>query len=430
MNVLGYHKILTSGQISDTEKLRFGMILLYIISLPFDLFYSSILFYALLLITILDLRKDSFKRIPKQIWVFQLVFLLGVSGYVYSFHKGDAMFLLERQLMIFMFPLILPLAIRFTADTLTPVLRAITFTSVLALVYLFGNMIHSIVFELQLPFFKTALSGAFFNHPFSKPIGMHAGYLSLYVSFSMIYCIQQFRETNGWLRLTGLSLVVLILFTGLIFLASRNALIATFIILVFVFPFFGIRNRLLYMAISLGSVALVYVIMTNVPYLKERFSIELITDIKPLKDGSFISYNTAEPRIERWKVAVDLIKQSPLIGYGTGDEIETLKSSYLKKGLFISYMENFNSHNQYLSYALKHGLIGLSVFVFAFVYYVRLAIKHKAFMYLAFLLLLLVGFYTENILDANKGIVFFAFFNTFFGYLYLQKEKDTAEKSS
>jgi len=95
----------------------------------------------------------------------------------------------------------------------------------------------------------------------------------------------------------------------------------------------------------------------------------------------------------------------------------------LKKNLFISYMENFNSHNQYLSYLLKHGILGFLLFVGAFVYYLRLGFKHRSFMYVAFLLLLLIGFYTENILDSNKGIVFFAFFNTFFGYLYLNKAK-------
>ena len=423
MNVLKLHTLRRSAEISGTEKLRFGLVLLYLLSLPFDLFYSSVIFYTLCVTTLLDLNLQKLKSIPKQIWIFQLIYFIGVLGYFNSYHKDAAMFLLERQLMILVFPIILPLAISFRKDMLEPVLRTMTLASLLALLYLFSTMIYSIVYDLKLPLIKTAFSGAFFNHPFSKPIGMHAGYLSLYVSFSVFYCVQEFQHVKGMFRKSMLVLILLFLFSGLVFLASRNAIIATFFILVFVFPYFGVKNKILYILISIGSVVLVYFIMKNVPYLKERFSIELITDIKPLKDGTFLNFNTAEPRIERWKVALELIRQSPVVGYGTGDEIEMLKSGYLKKNLFISYIENFNSHNQYLSYLLKHGILGFLLFVGAFVYYLRLGFKHRSFMYVAFLMLLLIGFYTENILDSNKGIVFFAFFNTFFGYLYLNKAK-------
>jgi uncharacterized membrane protein YiaA len=54
--------------------------------------------------------------------------------------------------------------------------------------------------------------------------------------------------------------------------------------------------------------------------------------------------------------------------------------------------------------------------LFAFIYYLLLAVKSRDLIYVSFLLLFLIGFYTENILDANKGIIFFALFNTCFGY--------------
>ena len=162
-----------------------------------------------------------------------------------------------------------------------------------------------------------------------------------------------------------------------------------------------------------------FIAFSKVSYLSDRFSSDLITDIK-LKNGSSYDYEGAEPRIERWKGAWKLVLKSPIFGYGTGDEISMLKTTYVEKELFISYLESFNAHNQYLSYLIKNGIIGLLIFLGAFGYYLMLAIKQRDFMYISFLTLLLIGFFTENILDANKGIFFFAFFNTFLGYSILK----------
>ena len=94
------------------ERLRFLLALFFVISLSLDLFYSSIIFLTLTAVTLLDVSKEKFKRIPKQVWLFQLVFFLGVLGYVYSLNKHAAGFLLERQLTIFILPLLLPLAFK------------------------------------------------------------------------------------------------------------------------------------------------------------------------------------------------------------------------------------------------------------------------------------------------------------------------------
>ena len=67
MNVLKLHTLRRSAEISGTEKLRFGLVLLYLLSLPFDLFYSSVIFYTLCVTTLLDLNLQKLKSIPKQI---------------------------------------------------------------------------------------------------------------------------------------------------------------------------------------------------------------------------------------------------------------------------------------------------------------------------------------------------------------------------
>jgi O-antigen ligase len=425
MNSSSLIKVLSTSQ-DRAEQLRLILVLLFIISLPYDIFYSSIIFMTLGALTLIDISREKIRRIPRQVWIFQLVYFLGIIGYFYSYNRSAAGFLLERQLNILIMPLILPLAVKIDEQKVEWFLAALIGTSLYAICYLFVALFFKIKIELKLPLIETAMSGNFFNHQFSRPLNIHAGYLSLYVSMSIFQLMRLINRNNSVLAKTLLIICFMILSMGLLFLASRNTIIATIIILSFVYPVFCVRNKARYIIISLICLLIGFLAIRNVPYFKNRFSIELISDIKPLQNGSFLNYNTTEPRVERWKGAIALIERSPVFGYGTGDEIGMLKTEYAKRKLFISYLEEFNAHNQYLSYLIKNGIAGLCIFLFAFYYYSVLAIKRHDFIYFSFLLLLLIGFYTENILDSNKGIIFFAFFNTIFGYNALKKPEDNA----
>jgi O-antigen ligase len=413
-----------------TEKLRFLLIALLVFSLPYDLFYSSVILITVVAITLVTLKREAISRIRKEVWVFQVTYFLAAAGYFYSYHKHDAGFLLERQLAILLFPLLLPLAIRISRRRIETILFTLMLSCCLAISLLFYEVIHIIIFTLKLSVSDTLFSGVFFNHQFSKPLGIHAGYLSLYVALSIFYTVQQFNRRKLTRDRILFGIPLLILFAGLFFLASRNTIIATFFVLVFIFPFFTIKNKKKYVIVITACLFGSFLLVRNIPYLNDRFSRELVSDIRPVGNGSYINYLSAEPRIERWKGAVSLIARSPVFGYGTGDEIAMLRTEYIKRGLYISYLENFNAHNQYLSYLIKNGIMGLFVFLLAFYYYLRLSLRARDFYYLSFLTLLLIGFYTENILDANKGIVFFALFNSAFGYNCLQEQKQLRQEGA
>jgi len=403
-----------------TEKLRFLLIVLLVFSLPFNIFYSSVLLITLLVLTLLDLSKEKLGQIPRQVWLFQMIYFLGIAGYFYSNHKNAAAFLLERQLSILLLPLMLPIAIRINWQKAEALIITLVVSCCVSVCYLLLHMLYTIITGLELPLVSTVFLGVFFNHQFSMPIGIHAGYLSLYISFSIFYLAREYNQKNRTFRQKmSMVMMLLLLFTGLFLLASRNSILATFFVLIFVSPLYNSKNKLKYILVCLICLITGFVIVKSTPYLRNRFSIQLLTDIKPLANGDFIEYGSAEPRYERWKGAFQLVKHSPVFGYGTGDEIEMLRTEYIKRGLYISYLERFNAHNQYLSYLIKNGIPGLCIFLFAFYYYTKLAVKKKNFIYLSFLVLLLIGFYTENILDANKGILFFSIFNTILGYAAL-----------
>jgi O-antigen ligase len=349
------------------------------------------------------------------------VFLLSVIGYFFSLHKDQAAFLLERQLSLFLAPVFIPLGISLNIQTVRRLLWVLASACLIANAYLIINLIYKIVFVFHLPFLHTIFGGVFFNHEFSKPLAIHAGYLSLYFAFVIVFLVSELVSLSKFSVKLSLLTAIGFLLIGVFFLASRNTIISMILIFIFIFPLSIIKNKKRYFLLSFLFLFFMGIAVLNVPYLKNRFSKELVLDIKPSQSGQLYNVSVIEPRIERWKGAAQLIAQAPVFGYGTGDEVSMLKTEYAKRGLYISYLEDFNAHNTYLSILLKHGFFGFLLFILMFSFYLRLAFKSRSFLYISFLALFVFGFYTENLFDANKGIVFFAYFNVLLG-MYCQRE--------
>lgn len=402
-----------------SENLRFLLVLLFAFSLPFDRFYSTILLMLLIVCTFAGLNRKKWKQIPRQIWIFQMFFFLACLGYPYSADKHEAGFMIEKQLALLAFPLILPLAIKFTKEKVRYLLIALTMGSLAALFFLFANVANVIIFG-HLPV-SLIFSKEFFNHGFSGPLAIHAGYLSLYVSLSIIFLATELAKPFRLFRKIFLIAFIGFLSAGLFFLASRNSILTTTFVICIIYPLFYVRKKVIFLGTIFILFAAAIFLANQVGYFHDRFSSDLITDINA---GGY-NFEGAEPRVERWKAGLELVPHSPIFGYGTGDEAGMLKTKFVEKELFISYLEGFNAHNQYLSYLLKNGLIGLIIFLGCLVYYLKIAIKAKSFIYLSFLFCMTIGFFTENILDANKGIYYFALFNTFLGYTFLKTDTDT-----
>jgi len=119
-----------------------------------------------------------------------------------------------------------------------------------------------------------------------------------------------------------------------------------------------------------------------------------------------------------------LIKQSPVIGYGNGAETMLLKEKYFEKGLYISYLNEFNTHNQYLAVLLKTGIIGLLLFLFILYFGYASAVRNRDLLLLSFMIIVTVVSLSENILDLNKGIFFYGYF---FSLLLMHRKDEIKE---
>jgi O-antigen ligase len=315
---------------------------------------------------------------------------------------------ITKQLSVFIFPLLFSLTKMNIKKYQWQLLFLFSLVCTFTIFYLYLDAVHTIYYY-RLPFFSL-LSPAFENHNFSQPIDLHATYFSMYVALSFLFMLQQLiRERENRL---GLFLCCIILGAGLIQLSSRAVFFAMFIILngVFPFVFFTGKQRLKYMMVSLLCCGLVIVLIFSIGTFRERYFKDVRMDLSNTRSEETIS----DPRLERWKAAWKIIRQSPVTGHGSGSEITLLKDRYFSEKMYSSYLNELNAHNQYLSWLIKAGCLGLLVYLYTLFTGLQQAVAGKNALFLSFLILIIIVSVSENILDVNKGIFFYSFFFSFF----------------
>src|SRR6185312_9888323 len=123
---------------------------------------------------------------------------------------------------------------------------------------------------------------------------------------------------------------------------------------------------------------------------------------------------TTDSRLARWETAVELSRKSPVIGYGPGSEIGLLHEKFYQKKLYSSYLNNLNSHSEYLSFLIRSGILGLLVYLATLSYGFYISLVRKDLLLFTFMTLIATVSISENLLDVDKGIIFYAFFFSFF----------------
>lgn len=160
---------------------------------------------------------------------------------------------------------------------------------------------------------------------------------AFFVLLAFPYIVLFLREKNKRRKiLFGIATIISIL--NVIFSFSRNAwlgLIVGYVALIFVFNF-----KLIYGAILGGGIAL------SIPKIINR-----------LKEVGDTSQNLS--RVSLWKVAIEMIRDHPILGVGNGN-YRTLYSKYYKDVEKLGYKahENFHPHNAYLKAQCELGVMG------------------------------------------------------------------------
>jgi len=381
-------------------------------SLPFDRFYSHLILISYGIHTLIHLKQGTAKPLFK--WrtiALQSVFFITILSTFYSINPHEGFNDWGKQIPIFLFPIFFclnPLDIKKYRPQL---LLSFALICTGTVIYLYADALITIR-HYQLPV-SAILSGAFINHNFAEPIDMHATFFSMQLVIALIYMISiLIKEKNRYTRVFYL-LCSIVLTAGLVQLSSKSVLVVLLIVINIAVPYFIFKSSKRWKYVLL-SASLSIVLISGILYsgaFRERFLNEFQIDISKATINE-----TSDGRLARWQVVTELINKKPITGYGTGSEMELLQDAFYKHKLYNSYLSKLNAHNEYLSVLLNSGIIGFLIYVATLIWGINIAFKQKDLFFFTFILLMAIVSLSENVLDVDKGIFFYAFFFAFFSF--------------
>ena len=119
-------------------------------------------------------------------------------------------------------------------------------------------------------------------------------------------------------------------------------------------------------------------------------------------------------RLEYWKTGAQIFKDNLIFGVGSGDIQSAFDTQYEKNNSPLNPQFRLRAHNQFITILATFGLIGIIVFGWFLFYPLIKTSSYQSYFYMAFFLIILVSMLTEDTLDTQIGITFFAFFNSLF----------------
>jgi O-antigen ligase len=131
------------------------------------------------------------------------------------------------------------------------------------------------------------------------------------------------------------------------------------------------------------------------------------------KQGYFSGHSVTQ-RIEFWHASLRIMGKHFWFGTGTGDIGNAFEQEYDEMQTSLSKNVRWRSHNQYLSIFVALGFTGFLLFIFILLAPGVLTGMYRDYFYLVFMMVLLLSMLTEDTLESQAGVTFYAFFTSFF----------------
>ena len=364
--------------------------------------------------------------------ILMLLYFLYIIGLLYTDDITEGMIQLRIKLPLLVFPLIFLMPgtrfLRYT-DILQVFISGCIITFLICLYMAFGNsfsivdgklVFNAIIYASGDHIFLDSIrrsSNYFFGSYLS--FFMHPTYYSMYITIGIIGLLE-LRQYHKHVLIVRTRLlfwsILSLMFIAIFMLTSKASILILFMVSVAWILFRGrFILRLLGKILSLVLLSLIFIMVIRVnPRFKTSIAI-----LKEYNNGKSLeeyieSKESAAVRLLIWREAIDVAKDNPMIGVGSGDVKNALLKSYQMSNLSGALEEQYNAHNQYLETFIAVGLIGLCVLILVLILPPLLVKSEKKYILTFFLLLVGSDFLFESMLNRQAGVMFFAFFYSFF----------------
>lgn len=276
------------------------------------------------------------------------------------------------------------------------------------------------------------------GYVFANSIGIHAPALNMHLAFvsvAALYLLLDSWQIKKDYRTSILSVLVFVFsFFFVLLVNTRMALfnvLTGYLLVVFSFflAHFNLKKMMLY-SVAIGGVVLGILILfvQKNPYMKEKYGavtfayMDKVGKLDEIDHPEIKVFNSLVTRVSIWKSAWELSLQHLPFGVGASDGKPELVKYYKQTHQYFLAEYAFPTHNQFLDFLLKFGVLGPLVVLLYIGTIGYLGIDLKNALVFSFFFLFFTSNLTDDFLLRFDGITFSGFWFSIFGSLWLQQK--------
>ena len=267
--------------------------------------------------------------------------------------------------------------------------------------------------------FQYMKDGYYMNYYYTYlSILTHPSYFAMYLTFAISIIILFLINVKLSIKIRIAYYFLILFFTIMLFLlSSKSGLVTLVIIFLITFLYIMIiKKKYLAGAGLLGIMGIGFFIMLLIfPYSIKRILVTKDAIKNKTYSNSQVEEGTGN-RIQIWKISMEIIKEHPITGVGTGDVKDELLKKYKEKNFTYAYERKFNAHSQYIQTWIATGLTGFIILLMVLFLPLIQAIKKANLLYIFFLSIIIFNITVESMFEVQAGVVFYGFFNSFLYY--------------
>jgi hypothetical protein len=282
------------------------------------------------------------------------------------------------------------------------------------------------------------------GYQFSNSVGIHAPALNMHLAFVSVSCLffvfEGFRLKEKPMLKMGSIIIFILSFFFVLFVNTRMALIN--VLAGFALVFFGEVIRKYDFKKVMGTLAVLVLVLSGVlfifiqnnPYMKEKYSsvtfayMDKVGKLDEIDHPEVKVFNSLVTRVSIWKSGWELSQKKLLFGVGASDGKPELVKYFKDTNQHFLAKYEFPTHNQFLDFLIKFGILGPLVVVLYIFTIAYLGVSLKNAIVLSFFFLFFMSNLTDDFLLRFDGIAFSGFWMSVFGSYWL-KQKSLLIKS-
>jgi len=357
------------------------------------------------------IKKPRFQS--NNILLFSILYLVYGFSMFYTENQALGWFSLEIKLSLFL----LPIVVWFSQfDYKSHLALGLKWFLYGAIVSGFWNFI-----DASIQYASTSDYTEFFYGKFSA--FHHPSYIAMYFNLAIIIIYYHSFKPKKNLIIKARKAIIGVAFFSLQIglLSSKSGLITMMLTHIVAIAYWTIKHK--YYLKSFATVVVLSLSLGLVYTYSTSFQNRVNELVSVLSSKETSKTSSTGVRIYAWNTAATLIKDKPILGYGTGDVSQELIRSYETQGLTKMVDKKINAHNQFLETGVAVGLLGLAILLLQLLLPLLFAFKNNAYLYAYFIILFVFNLLTESMLETQSGIVFYVVFNTLFFAAYFQKKQ-------